>query len=187
MICTHHGHEGQARILVADWDRTNALTLSAILDRHGYHVATVFNGEDAVAKAATFGPGLLMTEPFMGRLSGIEAAAQITAILPDCRVLFLSNDASSADIATAAPEHLVYSFTSKLLHPLDLLNAVAYLLPAFGSFAERTSMRVSTARSTRDGQSKSQPGPGLAYAGQSRRQQSAHRADTSVTFRQGLL
>jgi CheY-like chemotaxis protein len=141
MMRTYHGHEGQTRILVADWDQTNALTLSAILDRTGYEVDTVFNGEDAVVKATTFRPGLFITEPYMGRLSGIEAAAQITAMLPDCKVLVLSNDASSADIATAAPEHLVYSFTSKLLHPLDLLNVVAYLLPAHSSFAERVSMR----------------------------------------------
>ena len=35
MMRTHYGHEGQARILVADWDRTNALMLSEILNKNG--------------------------------------------------------------------------------------------------------------------------------------------------------
>jgi CheY-like chemotaxis protein len=75
----YFGHAGRARILVEGWDQTNALTLSAMMERTGYEVATVFDGEEAVVKAATFTPDLSITEPFMGRLSGIEAATAITA------------------------------------------------------------------------------------------------------------
>ena len=134
MMRTHYGHAGQARILVADWDRTNAHTISAILDRSGYGVATAFDGEEAVVKAASFTPDLSITEPFMGRLSGMESATAITAALPACRMLFLSGEAPSSDISKAAPKHLVYSFISGSVPPLDLPNAVAYMLPAKNSF-----------------------------------------------------
>lgn len=130
MMCKRYGNRTQARVLVADWDRNNALSLAAVIHRAGFNTSTAFNGKEAVEKATTFIPDLLVTEAYLGRFSGIQAAARITAALPECRVLFLSSEASSADIAKAAPESLVYSYTRKTIHPLDLLNAIAYLLPA---------------------------------------------------------
>ena len=127
MMCKRQGRGTQVRILVADWDQDNALSLAAILRRAGFQVATVCDGKAAVAMAGDFRPDVLVTEPFLGRLSGIRAAADITTALPDCKVLFLSGEASMADIAKAAPLELVYSFTAKPIHSLDLLNAIAYL------------------------------------------------------------
>ena len=130
MMCKRYGNRTQARVLVADWDRNNALSLAAVIHRAGFKTATAYNGKEAVEKATTFVPDLLVTEAYLGRFSGIQAAARISAALPECKVLFLSSEASSADIAKAAPEGLVYSYTPKTIHPLDLLNAIAYLLPA---------------------------------------------------------
>lgn len=124
------GHQGQARILVADWDQPHALALAAIVRRMGYEVAIAFSGEEAVELAPAFVPDLLITEVCMGGLDGIAAAAQITATLPDCRVLFLPGETSIEEIFHTAPEQLVYSFTPKPVHPLDLLNAIAYMLSA---------------------------------------------------------
>jgi CheY-like chemotaxis protein len=76
------GPAGQARILFEDWDRANALTLSAMTERTGYEVATGFNGEEAVVKAANLTPDLSITKPLMGRLSGLEAATAIAAVHP---------------------------------------------------------------------------------------------------------
>lgn len=129
-MCSRYGNRAQARILVADWDQANALSLAAVMHTAGFKVATAFSGKEAATEAETFRPDLFVTEAYMGRLSGVEAAVQITASLPECKVLFLSSEATSADIAKAAPSHLVYSFTPKPIHPLDLLNAVAYLLSA---------------------------------------------------------
>ncbi len=130
MMCMRQGHRSQARVLVADWDRNNALSLASILHRAGFKTAIAFNGKEAVEKAETFRPDLVITEAFLGRLSGIDAAARITAAAPDCRILFLSSEALDTEIARAAPDGLVYSYTPKPIHPLNLLNAVAYLLSA---------------------------------------------------------
>jgi CheY-like chemotaxis protein len=130
MTRTWNGNELQARILVVDDNRTIALTLGAILQEHGYETATAFSGAEAIAKAAGFLPDLLVSDVCMGAMNGIEAASRITARLPGCKVLFLSGQASMSDVLNAAPERLVYSFISKPIHPLDLLNAIAYMLPA---------------------------------------------------------
>jgi CheY-like chemotaxis protein len=124
------GHRSQARVLVADWDRNNALSLTSIMHRAGFKTAVAFNGKEAVEKAETFRPDLVVTEAYLGRLSGIHAAARILAAFPDCKFLFLSSEASDADIARGAPEGLIYSYTPKPIHPLNLLNAISYLLSA---------------------------------------------------------
>ena len=42
MMHANYGHAGQARIPVADWNRTNHCTLSAILGKTGSDAATAF-------------------------------------------------------------------------------------------------------------------------------------------------
>jgi len=130
MMRKRQGQGLQARILVADWDQANALAVAAMMDTAGFKVVTACDGLEAVAEACIFRPDLLVTEPYLGRLSGIQAAVEITAALPDCNVLFFSGEATMADIAKAAPSELVYSFTSKPIHSLNLLNAIAYLVSA---------------------------------------------------------
>ncbi len=130
MMRMRGGHQAQARILVADWDPIHALSLSEIVQMMGYKVATAYSGEEAVELAPKFVPDLLISEVCMGGLSGVETAAQITRALPECRVLFLSGEATPTDVSTTSPETLVYSFTSKPVHPLDLLNVLAYTLSA---------------------------------------------------------
>lgn len=124
-----HGNGRQARILVVDDDLTIALTLGEILEEQGYEVAIAFSGEQAVAEAADLIPDLLISDVCMGELNGVEAATAITAMLPDCKVLFLSGIASMSDVMSAAPARLVYSFMSKPMRSLNLLNAIAYMLP----------------------------------------------------------
>jgi len=130
MMCMRQGHRSQARVLVVDWDRNNSFSLSSIMHRAGFKTAVAFNGEEAIEKAETFRPDLLVTEAYLGPISGIQAATRITAVFPDCKVLFLSSEASVDEVARAVPEGLIYSYTPKPIHPLDLLNAIAYLLSA---------------------------------------------------------
>lgn len=140
MIRNQYGNKGQARILVVDDDLTLALALSEFLVEQGYGVATAFSGQEAIEKAADFSPNLLISDVCMDGVNGVEAAVAITAMLPGCRVLFLSGIASMYDLMSAAPEGLVYSFIPKPLHPLDLLNAIAYMLPATPTPHEQASI-----------------------------------------------
>jgi CheY-like chemotaxis protein len=125
------GKTQRPRILVVDDKQIIALTLSAILEIAGYEVETAFNAKEAVDKAAIFHPNLLLSDITLGAMNGIDAAVQITATLPECKVLFLTGHASMSDILKSPPpEHLVYSLMSKPAHVPDLLNAIAYMLPA---------------------------------------------------------
>ncbi|MGA3343990.1 MAG: response regulator [Terracidiphilus sp.] len=129
MMLKKYKNKRPARILVADGERTVAQTLSRFLVEQGFAVSTAISGEEAIAQASWFFPDLLLTDVFMGEVSGVKAAAEITAKLPGCKVLFLSGSASVSEVMSAAPERLVYSFMSKPMRPLDLLNAIAYMLP----------------------------------------------------------
>jgi CheY-like chemotaxis protein len=140
MMRKGYGNKRQARILVADDELTIALTLVEILEEQGYEVAVAFSGEQAVAEAADLIPDLLITDVCMGEVNGVEAATAITAMLPDCRVLFLSGLASMSDVMSAAPERLVYSFMSKPMCSLDLLNVIAYMLPAVSTAHDPAAM-----------------------------------------------
>ena len=123
----------QARILVVDDDKTVAAALRDYLEEQGYEVATALSGEEAIAQASVFIPDLLVSDVCMGELNGVEAATAITEKLPNCRVLFLSGIASMYEVMSTAPQRLVYSFMSKPVHPLDLLNAIAYMVPNIGT------------------------------------------------------
>jgi DNA-binding response OmpR family regulator len=130
MMCKRQGRREQVRVLIADWDQDSAFALSAIMLRAGFKVATSCDGMETVHEAALFRPDLLVAEPYLGRLSGVDAAVRITAAFPACNVLFLSSEASIADIERMAPAELVYSYTAKPIRPLDLLNAIAYIVCA---------------------------------------------------------
>ncbi len=134
------GSRRQARILVADDDQTLAMTLCAILEEQGYEVATAFSGEEAVTKSTWFIPDLFVSDICMRTMNGVEAATRITAKIPECGVLFLSGLVSITDVVKTAPVRLVYSFASKPLHTLDLLNAIAYKLSAIGTADDSAAM-----------------------------------------------
>jgi CheY-like chemotaxis protein len=129
----------RAKILVVDGEPGNALTLSAILEPMGYDTATAFSGEQAATTALSFIPDLLLSEVCLHGISGIDAASQITAFLPDCKVLFLSGIASASFVLNTAPANLIYSYARKPIHSLDLLNSIAYLLSVKNSIHDSIS------------------------------------------------
>jgi len=102
--------------------------LAEILEEEGYEVETAFSGEEAVRSALLFNPNLLITDLIMGAMNGLETAARITAMFPDCRVLFFSGTGSIDDLSQMAPEDLVYSFARKPSPVPDLLNAIVYIV-----------------------------------------------------------
>jgi len=118
-----------ARILMVDDEQATSQMLGTILQNHGYEVDTAFCGREAIVKAERFIPDLLVSDICKGSRNGIKAATQILEMLPGCKVLFLSSQATMSEITEAVPERLVYSIAPKPLHPLDFLNVVAYMLP----------------------------------------------------------
>lgn len=114
------------RVLVADDDPVIASTMSQILRLSGYETQTVNSGEAAVAAARVCSPDVLVSDVVMPGITGIEAAAQITQMNPDCVVILISGQANTVDLlerhqdCSAALEILL-----KPIHPRALLERIA--------------------------------------------------------------
>ncbi len=74
------------RILIADDEPNIVLSLEFLMQRAGYSVEAVSDGEDAYRRAAENPPDLLLLDVMLPRLSGFEVCQRLRA-LPACRTL----------------------------------------------------------------------------------------------------
>jgi CheY-like chemotaxis protein len=109
-------------VLVADDEYVIADTLKIILARNGYEVAAVYCGAEAIETAKTWRPDLLLADVVMPDMSGIEAAIQIHALLPACRIVLLSGQAATNDLMRdARRDGHEFEVILKPIHPTQLL------------------------------------------------------------------
>ena len=83
-------------ILITDHDKALSDLVSRALSRDGYEVRVASSSAAAIECAPTFRPELLVINPAMPNLSGVEAAKQICRDTK-CKVLFLSALARDPD------------------------------------------------------------------------------------------
>jgi DNA-binding response OmpR family regulator len=74
------------RILIADDEPNIVLSLEFLMQRAGYAVEVVDNGEDAFRRASEEPPDLMLLDVMLPRLSGFEVCQRLRA-LPACRSL----------------------------------------------------------------------------------------------------
>lgn len=65
------------RVLVVDDNRDSAMTLARLLSRRGHQVEVAFDGEDAIAAAATFQPEVVLMDIGLPKLNGYDAGRRI--------------------------------------------------------------------------------------------------------------
>jgi CheY-like chemotaxis protein len=119
------------RILIADDERLIADTLTTILGLSGYEAVPVYGGRLAVEKAKRWSPDLFLADVSMPELDGIQAAIEICAMLPDCRVLLFSGEPGSRLLVEKAnSEGHKFGFLQKPIPPLDLLSQIRHLWAA---------------------------------------------------------
>jgi CheY-like chemotaxis protein len=119
----------KSRVLVADDERVIADTLKLILAGAGYDVMVAYDGLAAVEKAFEWTPDLLLSDVFMPRLSGIEAAIQVCERLPHCKVLLVSGQASLRDIRREIQSKCHrFDVLSKPVHPNELLARISEMI-----------------------------------------------------------
>jgi DNA-binding NtrC family response regulator len=121
-------------VLVVDDESIIADTVAEILSRNGYAATTAYDGEDALEMALISPPELLITDVVLPGMSGIELALAVRHIFPDCKVLLISGQASTAGLMTHA-QRAGHSFTllQKPMHPNDLLAHVSDSLKLMSS------------------------------------------------------
>jgi CheY-like chemotaxis protein len=110
------------KVLVVDDEHVIADTLAIILNQAGFDASAVYSGNDAVARARSTTPDLVITDVFMPDLNGIQAAIQIRSFLPTCKILLFSGQAATADLLeNARAEGHEFEILAKPVHPQDLL------------------------------------------------------------------
>ena len=121
--------ETHKRILVIDDESVIVSTLSAILKREGYEIATALNGEEAIRCAREFQPDFLLSDIAMPGLDGVDAVLRILEFVPRAQVLFISGHANSMDaLDKARAKGYEFELAIKPMDPRALLQKIAQAL-----------------------------------------------------------
>lgn len=113
------------RVLIVDDEQMIADTLAQILNASGFKARAVFSGEQAVPAAEEFQPEILLTDVIMRGVSGIDVGISISKMLPACRVILFSGQASTADLLDRAKaQGYLFEIIAKPIHPRDLLKVL---------------------------------------------------------------
>ena len=88
---------GAPRVLVVDDEAMLADLLSQALRHEGWETATAKDGLDALAKASSFHPDIVILDVQMPRMDGLETLARLRARDPELPVLFLTARDAVAD------------------------------------------------------------------------------------------
>jgi CheY-like chemotaxis protein len=122
------GVSGGRKILICDDDPVILRLLQVNLEIEGYEVITAHHGEEAVAKAKSEIPDLVILDIMMPRMDGYEACRQIrsqvaTSGIP---IVFLSAKAQQSDIDKGRA-YGVSDYLTKPFDPTDLLEVIERL------------------------------------------------------------
>ena len=111
------------KVLVVDDEHRIADTLAVILNQSGFDASAAYTGMQAVDRARETRPDLVITDVIMPDMNGIEAAIQIRALLPECKILLFSGQAATADLLERArAQGHEFEILAKPVHPQDLLS-----------------------------------------------------------------
>jgi two-component system, NarL family, response regulator DevR len=115
----------QVRILIADDHSVVRAGLRALLERQGRFrvVAEAGTGEEAIAKAQEVKPDVAVLDVRMPGVSGIEACRQITATVPECKVIILTSYAED-ELLFAAIQAGASGYVLKRIGDNELILAV---------------------------------------------------------------
>ena len=92
-----HTSGGAPRVLVVDDEAMLADLLSQALRHEGWETDTAKDGLDALAKAASFHPDVVILDVQMPRMDGLETLERLRARDPELPVLFLTARDAVAD------------------------------------------------------------------------------------------
>ena len=111
------------KILVVDDEKRIADTLTEILEMSGFHVATAYDGWDALEAAARFHPDYLLSDVLMPRMNGVDLAIPMRKMYPEAKILLFSGQAGISEILLAGHRQgFEFELIAKPIHPLKLIE-----------------------------------------------------------------
>jgi DNA-binding NarL/FixJ family response regulator len=123
------GGESPVHILIVeDFPRFRKVICTALGKRHDLQVVgEASDGLEAVQKAVELKPDLVLMDIGLPSLNGIEAARQIRELVPDAKIIFLSQE-SAAEVVHEALSFGAQGYIVKIRAGIDLLTAVETVL-----------------------------------------------------------
>ena len=107
-------------VLIADDEESMRHLLSVFLRDHGYAVAAVADGEEALKELAAREYDLLLSDVRMPRLGGLELLREVQRLYPDLTVIVMSAYGTH-DTAIEAMKAGAYDYVSKPFRPDEVL------------------------------------------------------------------
>jgi signal transduction histidine kinase len=104
------------RILVVDDNADAADSLSLLLRYEGHKVEAVYSAEDAIEKAQTFAPQIILLDIGLPGMDGYEVARRVRAAGNPARIVALTGYGQAEDVERA----LAAGFNSHVVKPVDL-------------------------------------------------------------------
>lgn len=117
------------KILIADDEPNIVISLEFLMKKEGFQVAVAGDGEEAMAKVASFGPDLLLLDVMMPKKSGFEVCEALRADPERSGLLIVMLTAKGRDtevakgLALGADAYVTKPFSTK-----DLVAKVKNML-----------------------------------------------------------
>ena len=111
-------------LVIEDYEPFRRVLISALAEVSGLEiVGEVSDGLEATQQAERLQPDLILLDIGLPTLNGIEAARRIHKLVPECKILFLSQE-SSADVVREAFDSGAQGYVVKAHAGSDLLAAL---------------------------------------------------------------
>lgn len=113
-------------ILIVDDSPTELRGMTRLLEQHGYEVVTAVDGDEAVAKATSAKPQLILLDIILPKTNGFQVCRRLktTPATRGLKVILVSSKAQESDrfwgLRQGADDYVAKPFT-----PEQLLHAVA--------------------------------------------------------------
>ncbi|MGE5114682.1 MAG: response regulator [Acidobacteriaceae bacterium] len=116
-------------LLVVDDDDAIANSFGSILRNVGYAVTVVYDAESALQIAELAPPELVITDFRLPGMNGVELALRLQKLIADCKLFFVTGqpDETARFVEAASPDR--FQILAKPIHPAELLECVAQMLP----------------------------------------------------------
>lgn len=113
------------RVFVVDDEQLIATTVATILKQDGFEATPFTNPVEALDRARSQPPNLLISDVVMPQMSGVDLAIQVRQLQPECKILLFSGQASTADLLQKARQRgHDFQLLPKPIHPTDLLRSI---------------------------------------------------------------